>query len=127
MPENLRRMKRTALLRHCKRLKRDILRKINLGPASPAMLEMWEQMVVTGKRAVVSSVTVVLILFGAASGAMAGSERWPRGGFVKACSLDGVNPVHHPSIFGNPAVARSYGFVQLRDRTWHVISDCHIY
>lgn len=34
-----------------------------------------------------------------------------RGGFVMPCSLDGVNPVHHPDIFGNPAVARSYGFI----------------
>jgi hypothetical protein len=40
------------------------------------------------------------------------------------CSLDGVNPVYHPHIFGNPAVARSYGFVQGPDHTWHVISNC---
>ena len=60
----------------------------------------------TRERVVVSSVTVALVLFGAVSGAMAGSERWPRGGFVKACSLDGVNPVYHPAIFGDPAVAR---------------------
>jgi len=80
-----------------------------------------------GKMAFVSSVTVALILFGAVSGALAGSDRWPRGGFVKACSLDGVNPVYHPGIFGNLAVARSYGFVQWQDGTWHVISNCHIY
>ena len=42
------------------------------------------------------------------------------GGFVKSCSLDGVNPVHHPEIFGNPAAAREFGFVQSRDGTWHV-------
>jgi hypothetical protein len=29
--------------------------------------------------------------------------------------LDGVNPVQHLEIFGNAAVARSYGFVQSRD------------
>lgn len=47
------------------------------------------------------------------------------GGFVKPCSLDGVNPVHHPHIFGNPAMARSiYGFVQSRDGAWHVESNC---
>ena len=27
------------------------------------------------------------------------------GGFVVPCSLDGVNPVHHPGTFGNPALA----------------------
>jgi len=47
-----------------------------------------------------------------------------RGGFVAACSLAGVNPVHHPEIFGNPAVARSYGFVQGRDGAWQVMPNC---
>ena len=42
------------------------------------------------------------------------------GGTVKACSLAGVNPVHHPEIFGNPSVARSMGFVQSSDGVWHV-------
>jgi hypothetical protein len=80
-----------------------------------------------GRKAFVSSVAVALVVFGAACEALAGSERWPRGGFVKACSLDGVNPVYHPGIFGNPAIARSYGFVRWRDGTWGVVSDCHIY
>ena len=54
--------------------------------------------------------------------------RFYRGGFVKPCSLDGVNPVYHPDIFGNPALARAvYGFVQARDGSWHVIPGCHIY
>src|ERR1700730_14154554 len=35
-----------------------------------------------------------------------------RGGFVQPCSLDGVNPVQHPEIFGNAATAASYGFAQ---------------
>jgi hypothetical protein len=48
-----------------------------------------------------------------------------RGGFVKACSLVGVNPVYHPRIFGNPAVAaRDYGFVQSRDGSWRVQGNC---
>ena len=81
----------------------------------------------SGKKAFISSVAVALIVFGAASEALAGSERWPRGGFVKSCSLDGVNPVYHLGIFGNPAIARSYGFVRWRDGTWRVVSDCHIY
>jgi hypothetical protein len=47
------------------------------------------------------------------------------GGFVKPCSLDGVNPVAHPEIFGNPALAlREYGFVRARDGSWHVIPNC---
>jgi hypothetical protein len=37
-------------------------------------------------------------------------------------SLDGVNPAYHPHIFGNPAVAKAYGFVQSPDHTWHVRS-----
>jgi hypothetical protein len=81
----------------------------------------------SGKKAFVLSIAVALIVLGAASEALAGSERWPRGGFVKSCSLDGVNPVYHPGIFGDPAVARSYGFVRSRDGTWRVVSDCRIY
>jgi hypothetical protein len=51
-----------------------------------------------------------------------------RGGFVKPCSLDGVNPVFHPDIFGNPLFARDvYGFVQARDGSWHVMANCHLY
>jgi hypothetical protein len=50
------------------------------------------------------------------------------GGFVKPCSLDGVNPVLHPDIFGNPALAlREYGFIRARDGSWHVIPNCRIY
>jgi hypothetical protein len=45
------------------------------------------------------------------------------GGYVVPGSLDGVNPAYHPGIFGNPAVARSYGFEKSRDGTWHVRSD----
>jgi hypothetical protein len=41
------------------------------------------------------------------------------GGYVKPCSLDGVNPTYHPEIFANPAAAREYGFAQSRDGTWH--------
>jgi hypothetical protein len=51
-----------------------------------------------------------------------------RGGFVKPCSLDGVNPVYHPDIFGNPASAKAvYGFVLGRDHVWRVQDNCHIY
>ena len=47
-----------------------------------------------------------------------------RGGAVMPCSLDGVNPVYHPDIFGNPIAARSYGFVLGSDRVWRVRPDC---
>jgi hypothetical protein len=40
-------------------------------------------------------------------------------GSVERCSLSGVNPADHPKVFGNPATARSYGFVQVNG-TWHV-------
>jgi hypothetical protein len=46
------------------------------------------------------------------------------GGAVLPCNLAGVNPAFHPEIFGNPAVARSYGFVLGPDRAWHVAADC---
>ena len=43
---------------------------------------------------------------------------------VVRCSLSGVNPAVHPEIFGNPAVAASYGFVRSRDGTWQVGPNC---
>jgi len=43
---------------------------------------------------------------------------------VVPCSLAGVNPAYHPEIFGNAAAAQSFGFVQARDGTWHVQSNC---
>jgi hypothetical protein len=55
-----------------------------------------------------------------------GDDRGWKGGFVRPCSLDGVNPVFHPGILGNPAVARSYGFVLGRDGIWRVIPGCRI-
>jgi hypothetical protein len=47
-----------------------------------------------------------------------------RGGAVVRCSLEGVNPIFHPEVFGNGATARSYGFVQTADHAWHVVPDC---
>jgi hypothetical protein len=47
-----------------------------------------------------------------------------QGGYLLPCSLDGVNPAHHPDIFGSPAAAREYGFVQSRDGVWHVQANC---
>ena len=47
------------------------------------------------------------------------------GSVVVRCTLRGVNPAVHPEIFGNPAVAASYGFVRSRDGAWQVQPNCH--
>ena len=78
-----------------------------------------------GRKAfvVVATITAVGVL-GITSVAV-GSDHFPRErGYVVPCSLDGVNPVHHPEIFGNAAVAASYGFVRSRDGGWQVKPNC---
>jgi hypothetical protein len=80
-----------------------------------------------GSRTFVAlAVTAALGILGAASAAASehNDHGRERGGSVVPCSLDGVNPVHHPEIFGNAATAQSFGFVQSPDRTWHVRADC---
>jgi hypothetical protein len=47
-----------------------------------------------------------------------------QGGFVTPCSLDGVNPSYHPEIFGNPASAAQYGFIQGPGGVWQVRASC---
>jgi hypothetical protein len=80
----------------------------------------------SGKMAfIVLAVTIAPSFLGAGP-ATAGSDRSggrePR---VVPCSLDGVNPVYHPRIFGDPAFAKAYyGFVQTRDHAWHVEPNC---
>jgi hypothetical protein len=73
---------------------------------------------------VLSKIKIALaaaLVIGTASAALANdSGENNMGGSVMPGSLDGVNPAYHPGIFGNPAVARSYGFVKSRDGTWHV-------
>ena len=71
------------------------------------------------------AITAALGVLGAASAVA--SDHHDRGrerGAVVPCSLVGVNPAYHPEIFGNPAAARSYGFVQGPDRVWRVESGC---
>jgi hypothetical protein len=52
----------------------------------------------------VLAITVALGVVGTTSAAWSHFDgRYDRGGNVKPCSLDGVNPVYHPDIFGNPA------------------------
>ena len=56
-----------------------------------------------------------------------GGDRGDRGepsGSVVPCSLKAIHPAAHPEIFGSPAVAASYGFVQSRNGTWHVRPGC---
>jgi hypothetical protein len=78
-----------------------------------------------GKRTFITlSLAAALGVLGVASAAASEhGSRGDRGGYVVPGSLDGVSPVYHPDIFGNPAVASAYGFVQSRDGTWHVRSD----
>jgi hypothetical protein len=87
---------------------------------------MEKEIAMSGKTFVALAVTSVLSVLGTA--AMAGNDRddhgQERGGAVVRCSLDGVNPALHPEVFGNPATALAYGFVQAPDRTWHVRPDC---
>jgi hypothetical protein len=81
----------------------------------------------SGKKAWVALViTTAMVALGAASARASDHERGDRerGGSVRPCSLDGVNPTHHPEIFGNPAAAQSFGFVLGPDRTWHVRANC---
>jgi hypothetical protein len=68
---------------------------------------------------------IAALILGTASATLAGQDDWEdRGGFVMPCSLVGVNPVFHPRIFGNPAVAREYGFVKSRDSGLQVERTC---
>jgi hypothetical protein len=83
----------------------------------------------SGKKAFVAfAVTAALGILGAAPAA--GGQDRPdrgddRGGAVTPCSLAGVNPAHHPEIFGNAAAALSFGFVKSGNGTWQVVPNCH--
>jgi hypothetical protein len=83
----------------------------------------------SGRKAFVMLTTTAAL--GALSAAYAvakdddSDRRGERGGSVRPCSLDGVNPAHHPEIFGNPAAAaREFGFVKSQDGTWRVQENC---
>jgi hypothetical protein len=80
----------------------------------------------SGKKALVGlAITAAISALGLASAAGKDSDdRHDPAGSVTPCSLAGVNPVYHPYIFGNPAIARSYGFVRSPDGSWHVQSNC---
>jgi hypothetical protein len=81
----------------------------------------------SGTRAffAIAAITALGVLGAASAGASDRQDRnRERGGSVVPCSLDGVNPVYHPEIFGNAAAAQSYGFVQGPKGVWHVRADC---
>jgi hypothetical protein len=81
----------------------------------------------SGKNAFIALAVITAVgVLGISSAAASSCREDPSqcGGYVLPCSLDGVNPVYHPHIFGNPAVARSYGFVRSRDGTWQVAPNC---
>jgi hypothetical protein len=80
-----------------------------------------------GKKALVALAVVASFLgtTSAVANDMGGGDHGGGGGgSVAPCSLAGINPAHHPEIFGNPTTAASYGFVRARDGTWHVRPDC---
>jgi hypothetical protein len=94
------------------------------GETTTASANEREIIMVGNKTFITLSLAAALGVLGVASAAASdNSNRGTRGGFVTPGSLDGVNPAYHPDIFGNPAVASEYGFVQSRDGVWHVRSD----
>lgn len=78
------------------------------------------------KKAIIAlAVTVGMGALGiAVAAAKDMGDRPHEGGAVVPCSLAGVNPVHHPEVFGNAATAAAYGFVRSRDGTWQVGPNC---
>jgi hypothetical protein len=82
----------------------------------------------SGKNAfVVLAVSAALVVLGAAPVTASDHEQMNDRDRVRPCSLDGVNPVYRPEIFGNPAIARAYyGFVRSRDGTWYVQPGCRL-
>jgi hypothetical protein len=73
----------------------------------------------------VIATSAVVASIGSSLARMDDSDRLPGGGAVVPCSLVGVNPALHKEIFGNPAVAASYGFARSSDGSWHVVPNCH--
>jgi hypothetical protein len=97
-----------------------------------------EEAAMSGKKALVALAVITALSFLSCASAVAmggsdqdGGDRGDRGdrgdgagSVVVRCNLSGVNPAVHPEIFGNPAVAASYGFARSRDGRWHVRRNC---
>ncbi len=81
-----------------------------------------------GGKATLIALGVVAVFAASVTPSLAGkddaSDRMEKGGAIVPCSLDGINPAFHPEIFGNPARARSYGFVRSPNGTWQVVANC---
>ena len=77
-------------------------------------------------KTALTALVVAAVFAGSNAPSMAGNdmERGSELSGVARCSLAGVNPAHHPEIFGSPAVAASYGFVRSRDGAWHEQPNC---
>jgi hypothetical protein len=70
------------------------------------------------------AITAVVVSVSSSGAMRDDSDRTENGGAVQRCSLDGVNPIHHPKIFGNPATAAAFGFVRAPDGSWRVAPNC---
>jgi hypothetical protein len=112
----------------------------SIGGASPSAgadhPEGWsakQKTAMSGRMALIALI-VTTVFAGSIASSLAGKDdmgggddkgdRIEKSRVVVRCNLNGVNPALHPEIFGNPAVARSYGFVRSRDGTWHVQPNC---
>jgi hypothetical protein len=95
----------------------------NLRRGTTASANEREIIMIGNKSFITLSLAAALGVLGVASATASDHGHGGRGGFVMPGSLDGVNPVQHPEIFDNPAVAASYGFVRSSDGTWHVRLD----
>jgi hypothetical protein len=81
----------------------------------------------SGKNAFVPRAVIAAVgVLGTTSAAWSSSDRERQAPYIAVtpCSLDGINPVWHPDVFGNPAVASAYGFIQSKDGSWHVAPNC---
>ena len=79
------------------------------------------------KKALALSAAITAVGIGGSASTLANqsSDRdRDRGGFVAPCSLEGVNPAYHPEIFGSPASAAQFGFVQGPGGGWRVRPGC---
>jgi hypothetical protein len=78
----------------------------------------------TRKTSLVALATAVVL--GGVTSALGkdNEDKHDNGGFVRPCSLDGVNPALHPEIFGSPDAAKAFGFVLGPDHAWHVTTNC---
>jgi hypothetical protein len=113
----------TSLPQSCRQYREEIVAAQRARPAD----RQEEEQPMNRKKKTFVAIAMTAVLLSASSAAWAAMEEGDKsnqGGSVNPCSLDGVNPAHHPEIFGNPAVAASYGFVRSPNGTWQVRPGC---